>query len=114
MKIVERQVENADARPIEASLSVRDLVYLKESELREDIAKKLTKAFVIVNLGVLSLVLLATILDHWFIAHQYVKGAERLVTTPLLISIVGATTVQLGTIVFAMSNWLFPNIKGQT
>lgn len=106
-----RQVENADASLIEADLSIRDRLDWKEGQLRDDIAKKITKAFIIVNLGVLILVLLGAILDHWFIANQLIKGTERLVTTPLLMSVVGATTVQLGAVALAMSNWLFPKSK---
>src|SRR5262245_54298137 len=97
-----RPVETTDPKQVEANLAVRDRLDLQESELRRQVAQKITWAFLAVNGCVIALVLLAIGLDHYFIHQKHMPSSERLVTTHLLMTIIGATTVQLGAIAFAM------------
>ena len=92
-------------------VSVQDRVLINESALRTELARKIIKTFVGVNSAVLTLVVACAISDVVLLAHKFVSANERLITTQVIRTIIGATTVQLGAIAITLSNWLFPKPK---
>jgi hypothetical protein len=93
---------------LESQLSFRESLDLKESELRREIASKVMSTFLTINGAVFLFVLLVFIADVFLIAKGRLSSADRSVDAKVIISIVGATTIQLGAIAFSLSQWLFP------
>jgi len=67
--------------------------------------------FLGMNGGIYLLVLAAAIADGWFLHTGAIKAAERLVDTKLLMTLVGATAVQLGAAYVVIVRYLFPDKK---
>jgi hypothetical protein len=97
-----------DISLIESELTVRNILDLEEWKLRKETAKTIIRAFVVVNFSVLVLVLILYITDVFFIYTSKIDPSGRLINSNVIISIVGATTVQFGAVAIAVSNWLFP------
>jgi hypothetical protein len=93
---------------LEAGLSVRDHIDVEELELRKTISKVIVGSFVFINLIVLIMISAIYAIDTFLIHSKTLDHDGRLVTSNVLLSIIGATTVQLGAIAIAISYWLFP------
>ena len=89
-------------------MSVQDRLRIGESTLRNELARKIIRTFVAVNSAVLLLIIAFGVSDTILVVHKFVGPNERLITTQILLAIIGATTVQLGAIAITLSNWLFP------
>jgi len=74
-----------------------------EFELKEKIAKQITRLFGISNVVVLAAVAIVFGFD------QFLGPADRLITSEVIMALVGATTVQLGGIMFVIAKSIFPN-----
>lgn len=82
----------------------------RKQAFTERIADRILRLFTI---SVISTVLLCTIIagiDAWFIAEGWIKPSERLITEKVIISIIGATIVQVGTAAAAIVYSLFKNL----
>jgi hypothetical protein len=98
----------------EAQIGVSDKIALSDAGLRKVVAIAIVFAFLVVNGAVLMGVWLAFRQD---IALLTTTGTnftpkDRLVTTELLMTLVGATTVQLGALIVLMGKYIFPAPKG--
>lgn len=93
-------------------MSVQDRLLITESSLRNELARKIIKTFVAVNSAVLLLIIAFGVSDAVLVINKIINANERLITTQVLLTVIGATTVQLGAIAVTLSNWLFPKTKG--
>lgn len=89
-------------------LSVQERIDLAELELRSEIARNIIRQFVRVNLAVLAIIALIFIVDEINTYLKLIAASERIIDSKIIMTIIGATTVQFGAIAFAVSQWLFP------
>ena len=89
-------------------ITVPDWIAIRDAKLRRTVALVIVTAFVLANAIVL--------LGVWFMFQQEVAAlrdkvypaSDRVITGTLLMTIVGATTVQLGARSILMGKYLFP------
>lgn len=90
------------------NLSVKEKIDLAELELRSEIARNIIKQFVRVNLCVLAMVVVVFLFDALLVYRDVIHANDRIINSNVVMTIIGATTVQFGAIAFAVSQWLFP------
>ena len=88
--------------------SVDDQVKLGDLELRKEVARKVVALFILANLFVLAFLGIIFAYDVILIRHGFIMPGDRLITSELLMTLVGATAVQVGTIMVSISIYLFP------
>jgi hypothetical protein len=83
---------------------------IEESEfvLRKDVAKSIIRLFGIANTVVLVVILVLIGIDTWMVNTGLVKSTERIIDSKVVMSLVGATTVQMGAILVTIASYLFP------
>ena len=70
--------------------------------------------FKMANYAVLGVVVALVITDEANIYCFSMKAADRIISSNIIISLIGATTIQVGTIAITISNYLFkgsPKVK---
>jgi len=82
---------------------VDEYIALNDSKLRENLANRLTRLFVGSNTVVLVLIIVLFVSD-------LCRGTD-IIDTKVVMTLIGATTVQLGTMMVSMSAYLFPKPK---
>ena len=92
----------------EQDIAVSDKIALGELQMRTDVAKNIMKLFVTTNIFVLGLLLLIFSVDIYFTRINLIGAGDRIVTENVLMALLGATTVQVGTIMVSISAYLFP------
>ena len=50
-------------------------------------------------------------LDQWNMVHNAITTADRIVDQKVVMTLIGATTVQVGAIAFIIARYLFPPLK---
>ena len=105
-------IMNDDGRAVvktfESELSFREHLDLQEWDLRKNLAKSIMNTFLWINGVVLILVIAIYIVDSMFLANKIIQSNERIIETKVIVSIIAATTIQLGAITVSLSRWLFP------
>ena len=89
-------------------VSVVDQLALRDQALRESMADRVMRAFLLANaltLGGIGVLWLADELNMVF--HVTAPG-ERIITSRVIMALIGATTVQVGTIAVIIARYLFP------
>ena len=94
-------------------LTVAEEIVRSDAGLRRLVAGSIVVAFLVVNGAVLLGIWMVFTKDneHLLRAGSNFTPSDRLVTTNLLITLVGATTVQLGTLIVLIGKYLFPAPK---
>ncbi len=64
--------------------------------------------FVALNFFVIDLISRALDVDVAMIQQKQITPADRLITDNVLVSLIGATVVQLGAVILAMAHYFFP------
>lgn len=80
--------------------------------LRTDVARRILDIFRWANGATLILIFLLAAIDNWFVWHGV--QTERLVTPEVLMTLIGATVVQVGAAAFAIASSLFPKVTRDT
>lgn len=95
-------------------VSTADKIALSDAGLRKLVAVAIVLAFLVVNGAVLWGIWIVFQTDIQLLTRpgSNFTAADRLVTTNLLMTLVGATTVQLGALIVLMGKYLFPTPKG--
>jgi hypothetical protein len=95
-------------------VSTAEKIALSDAGLRKVVAVAIVLAFLAVNGAVLwgIWVVFQKDIDLLTRAGSNFTAADRLVTTNLLMTLVGATTVQLGALIVLMGKYLFPAPRG--
>lgn len=86
-------------RDVEAG-SVEEALQINDAELRSTMAKRLMFLFIATNVAVILLVIEIFIVD--------VYRNRDVITSEVVIMLIGATAVQLGVIMVSISAYLFP------
>ena len=68
--------------------------------------------FVVITFGITNFVVLLAIgyfynCDAYMLAEKLITPADRLITTNVVMSLIGATAVQLGAVLFTAAKYLF-------
>lgn len=97
-----------DRRP----LTPAEYVLLKNAStdagLRAGMVRDLTRLFVRLNASLFAGIAFIVFLDAWLIHAGLAKPGDRIVSSQVLMTLIGATAVQLGLGVAAMVAYLFP------
>jgi hypothetical protein len=90
--------------------SVADQVALGELEMRQEAAKKIIDLFKVANLFVLGFLVLLVIAD-WVIIYnsKQLDLSVSIIDKQVIMALLGATTIQLGTIMVSIARFLFPS-----
>lgn len=94
---------------VERDISVQDRVALGELSLRQEAARKILIIFLAANVLVLTGLAVCFAFDVALLRQTLIKPDERLVTTEVVMTVIGATTVQLGAIMYTIARYLFPD-----
>ena len=95
---------NAEASPI----SVHDQIALKDAALRDWMAKDVIPAFLKTNVATLGAITALAILDEVNIAWDWIAAGDRIISAQVIMTLLGATTVQVGAIAVLIARYLFP------
>ena len=79
-----------------------------EADLRKDFAKKMLHLFYISNAGVMFFLAVLIGGDYCFLGAKILQPGERVINSNVVMTLLGATTVQLATIMFSITGHLFP------
>jgi hypothetical protein len=90
------------------SLSVADRIALQDAELRQWMTNRMVRAFIWANGVTLAALGALVLLDEINIGFRLIPPADRIVTHQVLMALLGATTVQVGTIAAIIARYLFP------
>ncbi len=80
----------------------------EEFRLKKDFALQIMRVFLWANGVVLILIAVSLVADWYFLGCGLIEPEERLVSENVLMTLLGATTVQVGAIVVTITNHLFP------
>ncbi len=106
-------LQNLSALADVAQIPVADRIALSDASLRRWVAIAIVMAFLVVNGAVLFGVWSVFMTDVELLVRQTggFTAKDRLVTTELLMTLIGATTVQLGALIVLIGKYLFPAPK---
>jgi hypothetical protein len=93
-------------------LRIRDENARAERRLRDFATNIITRVFTIANIVMLAAVAVASAADYYFIEQKFISPKERLIDSRVVMSLVGATTVQLGAIMVTIYRYIFPSSRG--
>lgn len=101
-------VVNLEDEAVREGLSVGNRIALKDAELREQMAIHIISTLIIGNL--VTLVALAALvwLDQRNLESNLIKSGDRIIDHQVIMALLGATTVQVGTIAVIIARYLFP------
>jgi hypothetical protein len=89
-------------------LSVADQVTLREADLREWMANKVVPLFLKANRWTLIALGVLVLLDEINLAVHLMKPSDRIINAHVIMTLLGATTVQVGAIAATIARYLFP------
>jgi hypothetical protein len=72
------------------------------------VAERVVRAFIVANGVALAALGALAVLDEFNIMFQLVTPGERIITPQVFMALLGATTVQVGTIAAIIARYLFP------
>jgi hypothetical protein len=88
--------------------SVADQIALDVQKMRRGVAERVVRAFIVANGVALAALGALAVLDEFNIMFQLVTPGERIITPQVFMALLGATTVQVGTIAAIIARYLFP------
>lgn len=80
----------------------------EEFRLKKEFALQIMRIFLWANGVVLVFIAVSLLADWDFLGRHLIQPSERLVSEKVLMTLLGATTVQVGAIVVTITNHLFP------
>jgi hypothetical protein len=89
-------------------LTVADQIALHDAQLRQSMAGRIVRAFVQANAVMLAALGALVLLDEINILLRLVSPGDRIITPQVFMTLVGATTVQVGAIAAIIARYLFP------
>ena len=85
-----------------------DAIARGDLEIRKNFARNVMALFVISNLFVLIGLGLVFWQDVVQLAEGRIKPAERILSREVIMALLGATTIQLGTVIYTITRAIFP------
>jgi hypothetical protein len=104
----EAQVVSLDREAEREGLSVADQVTLQDARLRERLANLVVPAFLKANGWALVAVVALVAPDEVNIAFRLTPASDRLITGQVIMTLLGAMTVQVGATAVLIGRYLFP------
>ncbi|HXA23721.1 MAG TPA: hypothetical protein VNW90_15625 [Acetobacteraceae bacterium] len=92
-------------------LSVTDQIALRDADLRKSMSDTMLRIFRRANFVTLLALGALVILDECNIRHGLIQPNDRIIDHQVFIALLGATTVQVGTIAIIMAQYLFPGSR---
>ena len=89
-------------------LSVAELIALRDADLRQWMANYVLPAFKWANGLTLAALGLLVILDEANLYVDLIDPSDRIINHQVIMALLGATTVQLGSIAVIIARYLFP------
>jgi hypothetical protein len=89
-------------------LRIKDENAEAERELRKSAADRVINIFLVANLAILAAVILASACDYLLVFKGISRADDRLISGKVVMTLIGATTVQLGTVMLTIYRYLFP------
>lgn len=89
-------------------LRIKDENAEAERQLRKSAADRVINIFLVSNLAILAAVILASACDYLLIFKGTLHSDDRLISGKVIMALIGATTVQLGTVMLTIYRYLFP------
>jgi hypothetical protein len=89
-------------------LSVAELVALRDADLRKWMAERIMPTFLWTNLLTLVAIGVLFIIDEFNVVRNIGTPRDRIITSQVIMALLGATTVQIGTIAVVIARYLFP------
>lgn len=101
-------VVSLDREADRVGLSVADQIALQDADMRRWMARRVMRTFIIANF--VTLIVLAGLvwLDQRNIQAKVISPADRIVGQQVILGLLGATTVQVGTIAAIIARYVFP------
>lgn len=82
---------------------------MNESCLREEIARKIIRTFIVSNAVIIAIIVLCAVFDQWNLSHHRIGHEGRIVDGRVIMALIAGIVAQLGAISFTLSKWLFPS-----
>jgi hypothetical protein len=101
-QIISEPISELDSR-----LSVKDEIALSDANVRRNVALWIMLLFAIVNVFTLGVLIWLGREDQHDLVRKLITPAGRLVNKDVIIALLGATTVQLGSIAVIMARYVF-------
>ena len=102
------EVVSLDAEADREGLSIADQVALRTQELREWMADRVVPAFLWANGMTLGAIAVMWLVDEINLARGIIAPSDRIIGSQVIMALLGATTVQVGTIAVIIARYLFP------
>jgi hypothetical protein len=97
-----------DGTPLsQLGLSVPDKIALSDAQIRRNIAYAIMCLFAIVNIATLWFIYFLFEADQRDLAARLTDASGRIINAHVIITLLGATTVQLGTVMVIMARYVF-------
>jgi hypothetical protein len=94
-------------------LRIKDENAEAERQLRKSAADRVINIFLVSNLAILAAVIVASACDYLLIFKGISHADDRLISGKVIMALVGATTVQLGTVMLTIYRYLFPGLASK-
>lgn len=92
----------------EQKFTVGEQIALRDLGIRERFAATMLRLFAVTNIFVSIALGLVFWMDHAQLAAGLIEPADRIIDTRVVITLLGATTVQLGAVIYTMAHAIFP------
>jgi hypothetical protein len=92
----------------QAGVSVHERIALQDAALRRWMARFVIPAFIKANILTLIALGVLVVLDEFNIAWHLIAPGDRIIGGQVIMALLGATTVQVGTIAVVIARYLFP------
>lgn len=98
----------ADQQGLSVQPTVPEQIALRDQSLREWMAKVVIPAFLKANGWTLAALGALVVLDEFNVGFHLIAPGNRIITDKVIMALLGATTVQVGAIAYAIARYLFP------
>lgn len=97
---------------VERTFTVSDQIALRDVAIREQFARTMMTLFGVTNVFVLIALGLVFAYDMVELRAGLITPSDRIVDARVVMALLGATTVQLGAVVYIMARAIFPVSRG--
>jgi hypothetical protein len=89
-----------------------DRIAIGDLEIRKTFANRVMRLFAVANVGALIGVAIVFWRDGAQLAAGLIKPSERIIDGHVIMALLGATTVQLGGVIYTLTRAIFPSSAG--
>jgi hypothetical protein len=90
-----------------------DTIAIGDLEIRRNFANRVMALFALANVGALIGLAIVFWQDCHQLATSQIKPADRIIDGHVIMALLGATTVQLGTVIYTITRAIFPTPPGR-